>query len=91
VHGFLALLHHRGALKSLRLGNWLRSSHLRGGSLAKQSFEDDKFKKIATIKRPKAGKLQKVPFFPPLKESSPRAGLVEEAGHDRLAKNTREL
>ena len=31
------LQHHRGALKSLRLGNWPRSSHSGGGPLAKQS------------------------------------------------------
>ena len=38
-----------------------------------------------------AGKLQKVPCFPHLKESAPRSGFVEEAAYDRLAKNAREL
>jgi hypothetical protein len=38
-----------------------------------------------------AGKLQKVPCFPHLKESAPRSGFVEEAAYDRLAKNAHEL
>src|ERR1700730_8277077 len=39
----------------------------------------------------RAGKIQKVPCFPHLKESAPRAGFVEEAAYDRLAKYAREL
>jgi integrase len=39
----------------------------------------------------RAGKLQKVPNFPHLKESAPRSGFVEEADYNRLAKNAREL
>ena len=39
----------------------------------------------------KAGRIQKVPNFPHLKESAPRSGFVEEADYNRLAKNAREL
>jgi integrase len=39
----------------------------------------------------KGGKLQRIPSFPHLKESAPRAGFVEESAYDRLAKNAREL
>jgi integrase len=39
----------------------------------------------------RAGKLQKVPCFPHLKESAPRSGFVEEAAYSKLAKNAREL
>ncbi len=39
----------------------------------------------------RAGKLQKVPCFPRLKESPPRSGFVEESDDNRLAKNAREL
>jgi integrase len=39
----------------------------------------------------KAGRIQKVPSFPHLKESAPRSGFVEEADYNRLAKNAREL
>lgn len=38
-----------------------------------------------------AGRIQKVPNFPHLKESAPRSGFVEEADYVRLAKNAREL
>jgi integrase len=39
----------------------------------------------------RAGKLQKVPCFPHLKESAPRSGFVEEADYRKLAKHAREL
>lgn len=39
----------------------------------------------------RAGKIQKVPCFPHLKESAPRAGFLEEADYDRLAANARHL
>ena len=39
----------------------------------------------------RAGKIQKVPCFPHLKESAPRSGFVEETAYNRLAKNAREL
>lgn len=39
----------------------------------------------------RAGKIQKVPNFPHLKESPPRVGFVEERDYTKLAKNAREL
>lgn len=39
----------------------------------------------------RAGKLQKVPVFPHLKESAPRTGFVEEAQYRELAKHAPEL
>jgi integrase len=39
----------------------------------------------------RAGKLQRIPNFPHLKEAAPRAGFVEEAVYAKLAKNAREL
>lgn len=39
----------------------------------------------------KAGKIQKVPCFPHLKESAPRSGFVEEAAYTKLASKAREL
>ena len=88
MRGFLALLHRRGALNALRLGDWPRSSHLCGGSLAKQSLRMTISKKIVTIKWPKAGKLQKVPFFLPLKGSAPKIGIrgrhcLRQTGEER--------
>jgi integrase len=38
-----------------------------------------------------AGRIQKVPFFPHLKESAPRSGFVEEAAYNRLAAKAPEL
>jgi len=39
----------------------------------------------------KAGKIQRAPSFPHLKESAPRAGFVEETVYNRLAKHAPEL
>lgn len=39
----------------------------------------------------KAGRIQKVPTFPHLKESAPRSGFVEDSVFARLASNAREL
>jgi len=39
----------------------------------------------------RAGKIQRVPCFPHLKESAPRAGFVEEADYTKLAKQARVL
>lgn len=39
----------------------------------------------------RAGKIQRVPNFPHLKESAPRAGFVEERDYQKLSKNARDL
>jgi integrase len=39
----------------------------------------------------KAGKIQKVPSFPHLKEAAPRSGFVEESEYNLLAKNAPDL
>ncbi len=64
----------------------------RGQGLANGTINRD----LAALRRAfnlalRAGKLQKAPCFPHLKESAPRSGFVEEADYNRLANNAREL
>ncbi len=91
VRGFLALLHHRGAQKSLQLGNWSRSSHLWGGSLAKQSLRMTIVKKSSRSSGRTLASFKRFLSSRSLKESAPRSGFAEEAAYDRLAKNGLEL
>jgi integrase len=67
--------------------SWCREQELSNGTINRD---------LAALRRAfnlalRAGKLQKVPNFPHLKEAPPRSGFVEEAQYQKLAKAAREL
>jgi integrase len=66
---------------------WCREQQLSNGTINRD---------LAALRRAfnlayRAGKIQKVPCFPHLKEAAPRTGFVEEAQYSMLAKQAREL
>lgn len=66
---------------------WCREQQLSNGTINRD---------LAALRRAfnlafKAGKIQRVPNFPHLKESAPRSGFVEESDYANLAKNARVL
>ena len=64
----------------------------RGNELSNATINRD----LAALRRAfyiahRAGKVQRVPCFPHLKEAAPRTGFVEEAQYHKLSNNAREL
>ncbi len=66
---------------------WCREQGLSNGTINRDLSALRRAFKLAY----RAGKLQKCPIFPHLKESAPRVGFVEETAYNRLASNAREL
>lgn len=66
---------------------WCRDQGLANGTINRDLAALRRAFKLAL----RAGKIQKCPMFPHLKESAPRSGFVEEQQYAQLAKHAREL